>query len=108
MCEDCEQTVISRGWSITVAELKSALADIPDDYEVMLENADVEDIDISNVNINTLYPPSATGSPGLVILGGGQILNSEYDYDNRMEAHHAIGGDKYWSSQEERWKGFGE
>jgi hypothetical protein len=91
-----EPAHISRGWSITVGELKRAIADIPDDYEVMLENAEVDDIDISNVNINKLMPPSVTGSPGLLILGGGQILNSEYDYHNRLDAHHMLGGDKHW------------
>lgn len=94
--EHSEPDYISKGWSITVGELKRAIADIPDDYEVMLSNAEVNDIDISNVNIDNLYPPSATGSPGLLILGGGQILNSEYDYHNRMDAHHAVGGDKSW------------
>lgn len=96
MCADCGPALISHGWSITVGELRRALDGIPDDYEVMLENADVGDIDISGVNINRLIPPSATGSPGLLILGGGQILNSEYDYDNRMDAHIEIGGDKMW------------
>lgn len=99
MCENCDPALISSGWSITVGELRQALADIPDDYEVMLENADVDDIDISNVNINRLYPP-ALGSPGLVILGGGQILNSEYAYHARMDTHHEIGGDKHWRSDE--------
>ena len=99
-----EPAPISSGWSITVGELRAAIMDIPDDYEVMLENADVDDTDISNVNINDLYPPSATGSPGLLILGGGQILNAEYDYHNRMDAHHAVGGDQWWNSDEKRWE----
>src|SRR5690242_3620699 len=92
-----EDVIISRGWSITVAELKRALKDVPDDYEVMLTNAEVEDIDICNVNIDGLYPP-ALGSPGIFRLGGGQIVNSEYAYDSRMDAHHTLGGDKYWST----------
>lgn len=84
---EVDDQIISRGWSITVGELRDAIKDIPDDYEVMLENADVDDIDISNVNINSLYPP-ALGSPGLLILGGGQIVNSEYAYHDRMDAYH--------------------
>lgn len=64
-----KEAVTRGGWSITVGELKQAIAEIPDDYEVMLENAEVDEVDISNVNINRLYPPSATGSPGLLILG---------------------------------------
>lgn len=94
-----EPDLISNGWSITVGELKKAIADLPDDYEVMLENAEVDDIDISNVNINKVYPPSATGSVGLLILGGGQLLMSEYDYWNRMDAHHSVGGDMWWNSE---------
>ena len=89
---------IVRGWSITVRELKQAIAGIPDDYEVMLENAEVDECDISNVNINYLYPP-ALGSPGLLVLGGGQILNSEYGYHERMDAHHIIGGDQTWNTE---------
>lgn len=100
---DEEPATLCSGWSITAGELKQALKDVPDDYEVMLENAEVGDIEISNVSIGRLYPPSATGSPGLLILGGGQILNSEYDYDNRMDAHHAVGGDRWWNSNEGYW-----
>lgn len=103
---DDEINPISAGWSITVGELKRALADIPDDYEVMLTNAEVDDTDICNVNIDGLYPPSATGSPGIFRLGGGQILNSEYDYWNRMDAHHSVGGDRYWKS-DEGWISYG-
>lgn len=103
---EVDDSFISSGWSITVGELKRALADIPDDYEVMLCNADVDDIDISDVYIDGLYPP-ALGSPGIFLLGGGQILNSEYAYDARMDAHHEVGGDKYWSdtnASEGRWE----
>ena len=61
-------------------------------------------IDIANVVIARLYPPSATGSPGLFIVGGGQVVNAEYDYDNRMEAHQTVGGEKWWDEKKERWK----
>lgn len=101
---DDEPAYICSGWSITVGQLRAAIADVPDDYEVMLENAEVGDIDISNVNIERVFPPSATGSPGLLILGGGQIVNAEYDYDNRLDAHHAVGGDKrYVNGKWEDW-----
>lgn len=96
---EVDDSLISRGWSITVGELKRALADIPDDYEVMLTNAEVDDIDISNVNIDGVYPP-ALGSPGIFRLGGGQIINSEYAYHSRMDAHHAVGGDSYWTTRD--------
>lgn len=99
-----EPAHLSNGWSITVGELKKAIADIPDDYEVMIANADVGDIEIANVHIDAVYPPSATASPGLLILGGGQILNAEYDYDNRMDAHHAMGGSQYWNAVHQKWE----
>lgn len=95
---EVDDSLISAGWSITVGELKRALASVPDDYEVMLTNAEVGDIDISNVNIDGLYPP-ALGSPGIFRLGGGQIVNSEYAYHARMDAHHEVGGDRHWSTR---------
>jgi hypothetical protein len=101
-----DDSLISSGWSITVGELKRALESIPDDYEVMLTNAEVGDIDISNVNIDGLWPP-ALGSPGIFRLGGGQIVNSEYAYEQRMDVHHQVGGDKYWTTRENpdgEWK----
>ena len=73
------------GWSINAGELKRALANVPDDYEVMLENAEVDDTEISNININRLLPPFK-GSPGLLVLGGGQIVSWEYGYERRMDA----------------------
>lgn len=73
----------SRGWSITVEQLRKALEDIPDDYEVMLENADVGDIEICGAHLSLVFPPTET-SPGLLVLGGGQILNYEYGYDERL------------------------
>lgn len=75
------------GWSITVGELRAAIENVPDDYEVMLTNAEVDDIEIANVNIESLYPPFE-GASGLLVLGGGQILNYEYAYDERMDRGH--------------------
>lgn len=98
---EVDDQLVSAGWSITVGELRRAIANVPDDYEVMLENADVDDCDISNININRLFPP-ALGSPGLLVMGGGQILNSEYAYHERFDTHMEIGGDKTWG------RGFGE
>lgn len=110
---EVEDSIISKGWSISVAELKAALSDLPDDYEVMLTNADVDDISICNVNIDGLYPP-ALGSPGILRLSGGQIVNSEYAYWERMDAHHEVGGDSVWTGQYEsgdkgpyKWKKHG-
>ena len=99
---EVDDSIISSGWSITVGELKKALASVPDDYEVMLTNAEVGDIDISNVNIDGIFPP-ALGSVGIFRLGGGQIVNSEYAYWERMDAHHAVGGSLYCDEITKEW-----
>lgn len=78
---------LSSGWSITVADLRKALENVPDDYEVMITNTqEIDDLSIAGVHIADLMPPSAEGSPGLLVLGGGQIVNSEYGYDARQIA----------------------
>jgi hypothetical protein len=103
---EVDDKLISAGWSITVGELKRALADVPDDYEVMLTCAEVDDTDICDVRIDGMYPP-ALGSPGIFRLGGGQIVNSEYAYHERMDAHHEVGGDLTWTTwgnPEGEWK----
>ncbi len=84
------------GWSTTVAELRAALEGAPDDYEVVLDGADVGDCEIIGVNVGTLYPPDALGSAGLLVLTGGQALTLEYGYHDRMDAHHALGGSRRW------------
>jgi hypothetical protein len=95
---------VSNGWSITVKELKLALESVPDDYEVMLScTNEVEDMDICTVHIDRMYPPSITGSVGLFILNGGQGVNSEYDYDNRMDAHLELGGSPHWNDRTQTW-----
>lgn len=104
---EVDDQIISNGWSITVAELKAALAEVPDDYEVMLTNAEVDDCEISNINIDVLYPP-ALGSPGLFLMGGGQIVTSEYAFHERMDAHHEVGGTKTWRMPGNNPEGWGE
>lgn len=96
------------GWSITVGDLRRALDGVPDDYEVMLSNAEVDDCDISNVNVDSLYPPFE-GAPGLLVLGGGQTLNHEYGYHERMDRGHEGTDDvKSWHNfatlSEQRWR----
>lgn len=99
---EVDDKLITNGWSITVGDLKAALSTVPDDYEVMLTCADVDEIDISNVNIDRLYPPSL-GSNGLLVLGGGQILNSEYAYHVRMDVDHQIGTTSTWDERRLEW-----
>ena len=79
-----EESPIMNGWSMTVGELRAAIEGVPDDYEVMLENAEVEDCEISSMSVQALLPP-ALGSTGLLVLGGGQIVTSEYAYHPRFD-----------------------
>lgn len=90
-------------WSITVGELKEAIKGIPDGYEVMLSNAEVDDIEISNVNINNLYPPYK-GSPGILVLGGGQIVSKEYAFGERMDRSHDGTDVVEWWNNEKGWR----
>lgn len=96
----------SNKWSIGVGEMKKALADIPDDYEIVLENADVDDLNIAEVNIVHLFPPTPHGNAGLVVLGQGQVISGEYDYENRLETwlHYSESGVKRWDEGSMTWK----
>lgn len=79
-----EESPIVSGWSMTVGELRAAIEGVPDDYEVMLENAEVADCEISSMHVYGLFPP-ALGSVGLLVLGGGQVVTSEYAYHPRFD-----------------------
>lgn len=102
MMGEVDDSMIVSGWSITVGDLKRVLEATPDDYEVMLTCADVDDISISSVTVDGLYPP-ALGSVGILRLSGGQIVNSEYAYWERMDAHHEMGGDSRWDEDKGEW-----
>lgn len=73
-----------KGWSATVGELRAAIQDVPDDYEVVLDNADVEDCEIATVYVRALMDP-ALDAPGLLVLGSGQVITSEYHYHPRLD-----------------------
>jgi len=97
----------SNRWSIQVGEMKRALADIPDDYEIVLSNADVDELSIAELNITYLHPPTPHGNAGLVILEQGQVVTDEYDFEQRMETwlHYPQSGVKVWDEAEQVWKG---
>lgn len=75
---------MAKGWSMTVGELRKAIADLPDDYEVVLDNADVDHCEIAEVHIAQRYQP-ALDAPGLLVLTGGQTISYEYHYGPRMD-----------------------
>lgn len=90
------------GWSMTVGEMRKAIADVPDDYEIVIDAADVDDCEIAEAKIRDLYPP-ALGSSGLLVVTCGQVISSEYFYHDRMDAGHMSAGYPYWDSKAEKW-----
>lgn len=74
-----------KNWSMTVGEMRAAIDGVPDDYEIVLDNAEVDDCEISNVSVDIRLDP-ALDCPGLLVLRGGQIISSEYEYHARLDA----------------------
>lgn len=93
----------SSGWSTTVGTLKRILRHVPDTYEVMLENADVEDIEIATLHVQRMYPPTQD-SPGLLVLSSGQTVSTEYGYHDRMDEDHEVGTTLHWIERRDRWQ----
>ncbi|AVD99181.1 hypothetical protein SEA_ADGERS_87 [Gordonia phage Adgers] len=104
--DDPENMKWSNKWSVSVGEMKAALANVPDDYEIVLESADVDDLNIAELNIIHLYPPTPQGNAGLVILGQGQVVSAEYDYENRHETYlyYPDSGVKTWDEPAKEWR----
>lgn len=91
----------SNGWSLTVGDLKKMLADMPDDYEVMIDEGDCE---IASAYADRYYDRTPMGSTGILVLGMGQVVSSEYDYHNRLDVALDTGlGDSRWDPKEQRW-----
>lgn len=87
----------SSGWSMKVSELKRALRYVPDNYEVMLENGDVDDCEIATLHVTRMYPPT-DDSPGLLVLSQGQVVSYEYAYHDRMDEDHNLGVAFSWNN----------
>ena len=70
----------------------------------MITCSDVDDCEIAEAHIDSLYPP-ALGSPGLLVFTSGQTVTSEYGFHPRMDAYHQTGsGVKNWSEEDEAWQ----
>lgn len=94
-----------QGWSLSVGTLLHALKDLPSDTEVMLSNAEVGDIDIADLHIETLYPEArGIGAPPILVLGSRQVVSSEYAYPQRMDAAHLLGNDSRWDDKSNTWR----
>lgn len=103
-----DDALIVHGWSIDVGNLRKAIQDLPDDYELMVTCSDVDDCEIAEAHIDSVYPPSL-GSPGLLIITTGQTVTSEYAFHERMDVFHMTGaGVKLWSEEHEVWYKLGE
>lgn len=103
MMGEVDDQPIIHGWSINIGQLKKAISDLPDDYELMVTCSDVDDCEIAETHIDSLYPP-ALESPGLLILSTGQTVTSEYAFHPRMDAYHqSSAGVKQWSEEKLQW-----
>lgn len=98
-----DDSTISYNWSINIGQIKKAIADLPDDYELMVTCSDVDDCEIAETHIDSVYPPSL-GSPGLLVLTTGQTVTSDYAFHARMDAYHSTGsGVLLWSEEKQEW-----
>lgn len=88
---------------MTVGEMKEAIKDLPDDYEVVIDGADVEDCEIAELHLDSLYTPHLDHT-GLVVLSAGQPISEDYDYHVRLDV--ALDYDKgvRWDEENKRWR----
>lgn len=97
-----EPTELSRGWSVSVGELRDAIRGIPAETEVMLTNAEVGDCEIASLSVESrLYATS--DSPGLLVLQGGQVVTSEYDFHRRLDDSFAAPTRPMWDEDRKEW-----
>ncbi|QOR56229.1 hypothetical protein SEA_LINETTI_85 [Gordonia phage Linetti] len=104
--DDPENMKWSNKWSASVGEMKAALENVPDDYEIVLENADVDDLNIAELRIGHLFPPTPHGNNGLVVLSQGQVISAEYDYENRHDTflEYPQSGVMRWDEAKKIWR----
>ncbi|QRI45560.1 hypothetical protein SEA_EKHEIN_86 [Gordonia phage Ekhein] len=103
---DPENMKWSNKWSASVGEMKAALANVPDDYEIVLDGADVDSCEIGELRIAHLFPPTPHGNAGLVVLNQGQVVTAEYDYHERLDTYldHPESGVKVWDEPAKEWR----
>ena len=93
-----------RGWSMSLSELRAAIADLPDDYEVGIDGAEVADCEIADLHVDRKLPP-AHDHAGLLVLRSGQQISYEYDYHPRLDVDLDFG--QTWDAQAKAWKNAG-
>lgn len=101
MAEDESFGTVVRRWSVTVGELRAALDGVPDDYEVVLTNADVDDCEIAGLEVDQMFPP-ALDAPGILTLHQRQIITSEYHFHPRLDVSFKMPTPR-WYPHEQAW-----
>ncbi|WP_181273617.1 hypothetical protein [Brevibacterium oceani] len=89
-------------WSMTIGEMRAAITDLPDDYEIVLDGADVSDCDIAEMHIDSVYDP-ALDAPGLLVLTAGQTISEDYHYHPRLDVELEIGTAPRWDETDRTW-----
>lgn len=77
---------------------------MPDDYEVVIDNCEAEDCEISAVFVYQQFPP-ALNVAGLLVLRGGQQITSEYEYHPRLDVSLDYSGATIrWKELTQEWE----
>lgn len=69
---------------MTLGELRKATANLPDDTDIFI---DLGDLEWMETHLGYLLPP-VLDHPWAFSLNAGQIINYEYDIDNRIDGSH--------------------
>lgn len=88
------------GWSVSIGELRKAIQDIPDDYELVIDGVEV-DCDLNSLHPRRLMHP-VLDKPGLLVMEPGMPITSDYEYHPRLDVWLEIGGED-WSEKDQKW-----
>jgi hypothetical protein len=95
---------VTSQFSTSVGLLRKALEGQPDDYEVVITNCDIGDVEIAGLFPDRIIPP-ALDAPGLVVLEAGQEITMEYEYYPRLDvALEHRSGSISWNLRTEEWE----
>lgn len=95
--------ICSDGWSISLRELRAAIKGLPDEWEVVLDAADVEDCEIAALHVHGRHGPTDQ-TCGLLVLSAGQVISSEYDYHRRLDASFEDPSHPRWDEETASWQ----
>lgn len=90
-------------WNLlTVGELRAAIADLPDDTQLVADGAE-EDCEASEMRIHRFMPP-ALDQPGLLVFEFGQVITSEIDYHPRLDVWLDMPTSQSWDDRAKKWR----